>query len=378
MSLTDAIVNIHYFIRYSHVVPYYFDRTSEIFALDPHYFKPRNIMCRILINLCLLFYYVVVVIRAIWLLFHWKSYTIYNLEQGIVYLFLVNGGFLLIHFIFMLSKHKTWLVQMINQIIGLVLPNNVPAAGVQLKLLGLKIPTYGQLLLYAGMCIAVFIAAPAIGIAPFAVDWCPLQIFLQTNHLLVKAIAGTMYASIVLVIALQYASFLLVLVAITDGMHAFTLTLTARNNTTRTQFRLKHKKFCMACLLVEKGNQVLDMFLAILIFVGILIASCSGYAVLKMYSILNFISYFGLLSLFVACIAVALALTYMANLSRTKLAMFTEYWAVFQLNKEERKMLSACKPTGFSVGAYGIATSKLGLYICDDIVRNTVAMTLLN
>ncbi len=53
---------------------------------------------------------------------------------------------------------------------------------------------------------------------------------------------------------------------------------------------------------------------------------------------------------------------------------FKMYWTRFAVGKREKMMIRECKPVGFTLGPYGTATSKLGLLLFDDIIRNTVTM----
>lgn len=41
-------------------------------------------------------------------------------------------------------------------------------------------------------------------------------------------------------------------------------------------------------------------------------------------------------------------------------------------------MRRSCKPAGFNRGPYGVSTAKLELLICDDTIRSTVNMVLLD
>ncbi len=96
-----------------------------------------------------------------------------------------------------------------------------------------------------------------------------------------------------------------------------------------------------------------------------------------MYHILNIFVY--LLAPVTAIIGIVLAmvLTYLADFPYKNSKMFLLYWKQILTRKEDRKVLNACVPTGFHLGPYGLARAKLGLQICDDIVRNTVTLLVL-
>lgn len=80
----------------------------------------------------------------------------------------------------------------------------------------------------------------------------------------------------------------------------------------------------------------------------------------------------------VVCFTVALFIPHLGSLARKNLFEFLRFRAGVKLNSVSRKIIKSRRPAGFSMGPYGIMTSKLGLCICDDIIRNTVSMILLS
>ncbi len=58
--------------------------------------------------------------------------------------------------------------------------------------------------------------------------------------------------------------------------------------------------------------------------------------------------------------------------------MFKMYWKKIVVRKEDLRRLNACRPFSVELGPYGMSTSKLGLLICDDIIKNSVTILLLD
>jgi hypothetical protein len=126
------------------------------------------------------------------------------------------------------------------------------------------------------------------------------------------------------------------------------------------------------------GNNIQAIFLPVLVFVGMFSGSSGAYMTLKMYSKLNLLIYMLGPAITLLGFGLSLMLTFLANFPYKNSKIFKLCWNQFGISKMQRKMLHACKPVSFKIGPYGMVTSKLGLIFCDDIIRNTVTMMLLN
>ncbi len=98
---------------------------------------------------------------------------------------------------------------------------------------------------------------------------------------------------------------------------------------------------------------------------------------ITMYNRLNLMVYLFNPTVAITCFIIALVLTYLASIPFENSKMFCKKWIPHLTKKEHRKMLVACQPFGFQLGPYGVGIARLGLYICDDIIQNTVDMILL-
>jgi hypothetical protein len=125
-------------------------------------------------------------------------------------------------------------------------------------------------------------------------------------------------------------------------------------------------------------NNTQEVFFPIFVFVGVFLGSSAAYMTFKMYSVFNLLIYMLAPAISMSCFGLALLLTFLANDPYKNSRIFKLHWNQLRVSKIHRKMLYACKPVGFKIGAYGMATSKLGLLICDDIIQNTVALLVLS
>lgn len=376
MSLNDAVFQVHLYVEKIHISPYHVDPISGRIEFESRYLKPKCQRLNIVALLCQFAIFCFSLARVVWLFYHWKTYTVFHLDQGMGYLFIITGDFLLITVIFTQSRNHNGMIYMVNQINNIVRKPEFRVFARQLKIAGFFTSTDRQIFIY-GLTLAFVLIIPAFFCGPFAVDWCPVQILLNSNHFLVKMLAGAIYGPMVYSGAIPFLSILLLLIAFLEGMYTFTLPFTESKNLKPTALRKGYRVFQMAILLMRATNEVIEEFATVLIFLGILLASSSAFIVLTMYDMLNFFSYLGVLFLLLVCFAIALSLTFLANLPRKNLFSFKSVWLGVKLGREGRKLLKACRPTGFKAGPYGIATSKLGLCICEDIVRNTVTLLLL-
>lgn len=91
---------------------------------DPRYLK----------NICMLFYSAELfslffqvssrVVRLLWLYSHWKTFTIYNMEQGIIILIFALGTFIFILLLCPQHPKRQSLVEMVNQSYSVVISEN--------------------------------------------------------------------------------------------------------------------------------------------------------------------------------------------------------------------------------------------------------------
>lgn len=128
---------------------------------------------------------------------------------------------------------------------------------------------------------------------------------------------------------------------------------------------------------IFKVFEPISLFFTVLIFVGAMLASVAGFAMIRLWNKLNIIIYLSTPSILVACFMVAVIMTKDANAPRANIVRFKVFWALHIRTTLERKQWKVCTQIGFVLGPYGLVTSKLGIYICDDITRNIVTLVLL-
>lgn len=376
MSLSQAVFKVHLFLRHIYVQPYVYESDSQVVKLDTRYFQPFYRRLRFFINFILLFSFHACFFRILWLFYHWKTYTMHNLDQGVCYMLIICALGLIISLLYMQTTEYIGLIYIVNQVHKLT-----QACGLKTTERQLRIPRIGNItdraIFIYGLSAAFFTFPPAFVFIPLAIDWCPIQLVLKSNHILLKLVEGAIYGALMFSAEVPFLSVLIVLMSFLEGIYYFTLPFVQLKHDEHHRFRASFKNFVQAVLLVKKTNEVYETFLATLIFVGVLLASCSAYAVLRMYAMLNIFTYLGAISILMVCFVIALALTYLANLPRKNLVNFKLNFMGIKLTRKDRKTVTACQSSGFSVGPYGIATSKLGLCICDDIVHNTVTLLLL-
>lgn len=368
MSLSSAAFTVQYALQKLSVLPYVVDPSTQLLRKDARYvskhYKHYQKLVRVIWHYQTLF----VIFRLIWLAHHWKTFTIHHLHQGILYMASMCGHLLLESLHFMLTKHQQALIYMINQTVKY---------SRKLKSENLNSSSFNpfRCLFVYSLSFSISFIAPVIFMMPFAISFDPHQLVFGTSHF-VKLTAGVLYSLTYFNHILPMISVLLMLIAFLEGMYYLTATLTIVQ--TFQCFQSRYINFQKAVILVKLTVEVFSQFLTVLIFVGVLLASSCAVATLKLYFLLNAFMHVGMIGIVFACFAVAIGITYLSNLPRQNLIYFKYYWAAKKLTIVNRKMVRACKLTGFTVGSYGTVTSLMGLYICDDIVHNIASLLLID
>lgn len=147
----------------------------------------------------------------------------------------------------------------------------------------------------------------------------------------------------------------------------------------QTLFSKNCLKYRIAQIVLINGfNPVFKLLSPNFVFVGTPLGSRGSCWTLKMYSKVHIVLYFCGTVINLGCFVIAIVLTYIYAQPCENTETFIRVWSTNIVKSEYRKVLRSLKPCGFCIVPYGIVREKLGLLICDDIVRNTVTATLLD
>ncbi len=177
-------------------------------------------------------------------------------------------------------------------------------------------------------------------------------------------------------------SILLMMISFLEGILYFSNTIHFQNSSLSTLIEFKfatcYQRYRTMEIFMTIGNYIVSEFLTSLMFTGILLGSCGAYMTLKMYTMLNFFMYMLAPAIVLLTFGLALLLTFLADFSHKNSKLFKTYWNKVVTRKHHKLLLRACPQVGFKINPYGLATAKLGLHICEEIIRNTVTMLLLD
>lgn len=376
MSIYKAVLKVHLCLKSVSIQPYSADSSSSFLEENPRSCKKIGKVAKLFEFLFASFALLFSASRVVWLFFQWKKYTTNQLDQGILYMLVACICIIYILLLQLQTTRCNTIVYLVNQIPQCAVKFIEPSTPEQVTPLGNHRLSSGQVFVY-GLTLGIFIIPPALLLAPFAIDFSPLQIIVGSNHLTVKLVEGIFYFIYAIVPVVPFISIFLLMVAYMDGLQCAMLPLIDFNNSFCYRFDKLHKRFKMTDLLFQYGQELMGTFSTTVVCIGIVIASCCAFIGIKCFHVFHFVTYIGVLFILLLCFTIALLLTYLGNVPRKQSASFVDYWKGVMLNKERRKLLKNCKPLGFVLGPYGITTSKLGICICDDIIRNTVALILL-
>ncbi len=377
MSLTSGTYKVQILLQNIIPPPFHIDSQTHLSIQSPLYNRPFHRYYRLLSQFLILFIFLpITIFRLGWLFFHWKSYTVLQFEQAIIYfIFLCLFSIVL----------PTFQMNHSLNIENIYLLNQFQKINKRLKMSTL-IPSKmrfsaKEYLIYA-LALGHLQLIPAFIGAPFFLPYLHLQIIFGSS-LSVKICETFLYGMFATYGSTIAMITLLFSLVVAENLQSCSLNIYSKVTSSssikpKLRFSYCYKQFRCTQIVLKIVNRVYSLYLLVLIFVGILLASCCAYVTVRMYGNVHIIIYITFPALAFLCFAVALLLTFLGSTPNKQTKKFKTFWALDFLRIEDRKRLRACKPTGFVLGPYGVCTSKLGLHICDDIVHNTVTMILLD
>ncbi len=332
------------------------------------------------------FFIPTLILRITWLCFHWNSFTVNHIDQFVVYLLYLTVTFIFLAASFTQHKHTFEIEYISNQLYKLVqeLPENVPSSF--LVNVVIPLPRGGETtniieLLICSLSTSCYNALLGLFLLPFAISYEPVQFVIGNFSVLAKLFSSAVYFIIMNFLVATILSSLLVVFVVNEGVLRYSSAIrfhkTVLNVSPRLAFLSCFKRVRTMQVLLILCNHIESEFLSLLLFIGVFLGSVGAYMTLKMYSMLNIFIYMLAPAITTICFGIAIFLTYLSSFPYKNSKYFKVYWKSVVVGKKERMMINACKPIGFNLGPYGTATSKLGLLICDDIIRNTVTMLLM-
>lgn len=378
MSLTSGVFHVHAYINKFVPLPYHLHRTNQRFetnqSYDKHYFK---IFRTSVFLTCIFVYLPTCTSRFTWLLFRWSSYSSHNIEQFFMYG--VGTCFMLIFVpvYIILRTQSVQIILMMNQVCQLgSIYQNIGTHKYNLKVPILGKPTVPGWFPFI-FSVPFVLVLPTFFYIPFLFPYLPLQLMFGQSTL-VKTVSAIVYCCTVAYGASNILSVLLVAIVFLENVILYMSNILRESAfSTKIFFVVSVRGFRNAHILIELFNEIYSLFFTNLIFVGILLASCCSYTTTKMYNRINIIAYLSNPCITISCFGIALLLTPLANIPFNITKLFRKKWSLHLTKKEHQRMIATCKPFGFQLGIYGTVSAKLGLSVCDDIVRNTVAVILL-
>lgn len=377
MSLIIATFDVHHIIQTKCLfpLPYFLDKTSLQVHNNQRF--AQKFYKRIGIGNCIsvALLYAVIVLRLFWLILNWSSYSLYHLDQGILYvsLWCLISLFHVISFV-MVSKANT-VKYAVNQSLILTQKtsgNKYFEAILQIFAKGL-IPVFASLIIIGFMMM------------PWGIEFEPVQLVIG-NSIAAKVVASLIYLLTLLQPFMYTGSAFLLMISFLESCNKFSSRLHSSAYCASEMFRLstinnfkkQYRLLVILRILIIIGCELCELPSAFLIFLGVILASCSGYATLKLYSFFPFFLYLAMPALTIICFLIAMLFTFVASVPMTNCSNFKVFWNRLADRRLIKMKVNAVPLISFSVGPYGIVTRKLGVTICDDIIRNTVTALLLD
>lgn len=377
MSLASSIFRVHSIFNRLIPPPYYCNTINQRLEICQNYNKIYYKLFRLsCLSIFFLAYLPICIHRLSWLCFHWKSYSSHNIQQVFIHSMFICIILIVFPAFNIFKTQTSQIIFLTNEICRLGATYKNPVT----RKIGLGNRILQKVKEWFAFIFALpfMLLVPAIFSSPFVFNYLPMQLVFG-NSIVVKIIAGVIYSSTTAYGASCILSVLLIAILCLENFIIYTSSICSRKCALSTKlfFIVCFRRFRVTQILIRIGNIIFDQFLTMLIFVGIVLASCATYTTAKLYNRISFVAYLLSPSIAITSFMIALLLTYLANIPYDNSKLFRKNW-ILVLKREQRRMLLTCRPFGFQLGPYGIVTAKLGLSICDDIVRNSVTMILLD
>ncbi len=246
MSLTSGAYRVHSLFQNIIPTPYAVDPTTyQLIKSIPHQ-KRFHKTFRISILLSFFLFFIPFCFgRFIWLLHHWKSYTVYHVDQIIVYIFYLTATFLFIPACWTQHKKCTELIFVLNQrckLINIKTHNSASSAVLEVVNFSVHLPFIGkssikEIVIYC-LSSACFIVILGVTALPFAITYDPVQLVIERSAILVKIF---IYWSFMIFAGTSILSVLLKIIVFLEGILYYSTSIHFHRCPFSTWMRFKFK-----------------------------------------------------------------------------------------------------------------------------------------
>lgn len=373
MLLSTVAFQVLFLIQKLVPLPFLADTKHQRLVKNPFNVKQRFYQYKLFSEFIVLFLlFPITLFRIGWQISNWKSYTISNLDELMIYSIIICFTLIYLPVCILFHTESKNIIEISNNCCQLTLiDQNSPKNNTEALFKKFK-----PILAY---CIFVpfTLIVLACSAASFAFSFLPFNLVLGQS-LVAKVVASLLYGIMAKYGGLSVLATLLLSTIWFEHLIVFTGDLRNIAGPFHKAVYKKFHRYRMAEILLKLSSSTFSPFFTNLIFVGIVLSSCGAYWTVKMYSKVYLILYMIGPVISSLGIVIAIGFTYMTGLPCKNLENFKKFLIIQIQKKEERKVLRSLNSCGFHLGPYGIARSKLGLHICDEIIRNTVTVLLLD
>lgn len=380
MSVTSAVFKVHSILQKVVPQPWHLIPGKQLATKSQLYSKPKFKFFRILsrflsFGFCFPFF----IYRLCWLLFYWKWYKIYNVDQAVIY-----GMFLCCFIVFLgifqlQCWYKTEIIYILNQLYQLCLLFKYLSKPEFSDIINknVKVRNYAMELIIYYISMVFVLLTVCWSAFPLVVSFCPLQLIFGDNCFV--TVIEIFYFSIIMTFHLfSFLSAMLLIVTVFDSLSFCSSKMFDPADCSVRNLSKYCRNFRCIEIILRIFSIALGPLLIRLIFVGIIIASCSGSMTIRWYGKVNIFIYILTPLETILCFTLAILLTYLFNIPHKNSKKFFKFWMLHLRKNEDKKTIRALMPIGLKLGPYGLATSKLGIRICDDMIQNMIDLILLD
>lgn len=144
----------------------------------------------------------------------------------------------------------------------------------------------------------------------------------------------------------------------------------------KSRFASDMRLFRTLELLIRIGSEITSDFLLVLLIMGVLMASWSGYAMIRLFDQLPLFLYVSVSFVLPVCLGIDFLFATLGAVPQVNGDRFRLCWKQSWIGKLERMQLRACPPIGYSMGPIRLVKRRTALTIADVIFNGVATMCL--
>lgn len=381
MALARPALKIHFFLQQLIPPTFAVDIITKTLVKNPIFHQRSQKLLRYNLQFYLACVLFLDIWQFLWLCQHWKSYTIYHIEQVAGFVAFLSAMILCILFNLVCQQFTSDIIFLINNVREVIKDLEKFITGHKVSLSYTEPMTLEDICVY-GCSFGFFMFPLGMFGLPFVFEFDPIQIILGTCFS-VKIFAGFIYFAVLGYSTLSILSGILIAAIAAEGIQIYTNTIHFQKTIIpieklQLEFRKSLTRYQITRILCKLGNEIFEPISETAFLTVSLLATSVTYVLVSAYHKMDTILNVSAIGVIIMCYLGFITFNFIGAAPHNNMQLYTKFWKNHINSKYGRKALKSCRITGFKMGAYGLATEQLGLHFCDVSIVNTVSLLLVS